>query len=101
MLFVVVFLSGAMVSCLKEVFRFLCFVVDFRKVPTHFLSFNTDETISTVLIKNGYLLYFNRVCLIVWVVSVASVRRLVCGVGQILAWVEILAWVAWVKNPHR
>ena len=46
----------------KEVFWFLCFVVDFRKVPKHFLSFNTDESISTVLIKTGSLLYFNRVC---------------------------------------
>ena len=56
------FCSGPMVICLKEVFWFLCFVVDFRKVPKYFLSFNTDESISTVLIKNGSLLYFNRVC---------------------------------------
>ena len=62
LLFVVVFLSGVMVSCLKEIFWFLCFIVDFRKVPKHFLSFNTDESISAVLIKSGFLLYFNRVC---------------------------------------
>ena len=56
------FFSGAIVTCLKEVSWILCFVVDFRKVPKHFLRFNTDESISTVLIKNGSLLYFNRVC---------------------------------------
>ena len=43
------FFSGAMVSCLKEVFWFLCFVVDFRKVPKHFLSFNTDKEFQKVL----------------------------------------------------
>ena len=43
------FFSGAMGSCLKEVFWFLCFVVDFRKVPKHFLSFNTDKEFQKVL----------------------------------------------------
>ena len=38
------------------------FVLDYRKVPKHFLSFNVDESISTVLIKNGSLSYFNHMC---------------------------------------
>ena len=69
------FFSGAMVSCFKEVFWFLCFVVDFRKVPKHFLSFNTDKAFQKV----GQIL--------VWVAWV-----------EILAWVKILSWVAWFKK---
>ena len=66
--------SGTIVSWLKEVFWFLSFVVDFRKVPKHFLRFNTDESISTMLIKNESLLYFSRVCQIAWVAWVAGFR---------------------------
>ena len=36
------------------------FFLDFKKVPKHFLDFDTDENNSTVLIKNGSLLYFNH-----------------------------------------
>ena len=40
---------------------FSLFAVDFKKVPKHyFLNLNTDECGSTVLIKNGSVLYFNH-----------------------------------------
>ena len=48
------FFSGAMVSCSKLI------AVDFRKVPKHFLNINTNESVSTVLIKNGSILYCNH-----------------------------------------
>ena len=35
------------------------FVVNFRKVLKHFLNLNTDERVSTALIKNGSILHFN------------------------------------------
>ena len=69
LLFVVVFFSGVMVSCLKEVFWFLCFIVDFRKVPKHFLSFNivnyrwTEKVLFTALYHHfcGYHLHYYNI----------------------------------------
>ena len=36
------------------------FVVNFRKVLKYFLNLNTDESVSTVLIKNGSILHSNH-----------------------------------------
>ena len=36
------------------------FVVNFRKVLKHFLNLNTDERVSTLLIKNGSILHLNH-----------------------------------------
>ena len=36
------------------------FVVNFRKVLKHFLNLNSDESVSTALIKNGSILHFNH-----------------------------------------
>ena len=36
------------------------FVVNFRKLLKHFLNINTDESVLTVLIKNGSILRFNH-----------------------------------------
>ena len=49
------FFSGAMVGCLISLF-----VVIFRKVLKHFLNLNTDESVSTVLIKNVSILHVNH-----------------------------------------
>ena len=90
--------SGTMVSWLKEVFRFLSFVVDFGKVPKHWWKhFNSANQKWVFIILQSSLP--NSVGGVGSGVSLVSGWRR-SNLAWIL-WVEILAWVASVKNPHR
>ena len=59
--FLLFFFAGAIVSCLKESTLASLFVVDFGKVHKTLFESNTDESFSTVLIKNGLVLYYTLI----------------------------------------